>query len=476
MKKEYRLRGSLLAKLAAFFILAISFMLGVVALMITSLFVDQNVYYYQSTQAATQVLARELMVNHAWEEMHEFRDWYFNGGEKKVGENYVIDRNFSIELYKEDELCWGNYSGEETPYSFTYIFEEWVLNEKTEANGQPKYTTKEFICYLYVDNSFPYDDEYCMAYNHAVYLCELRYIVPVVAVVAFVTCLICFIFLMCSSGYQKRKDELSPSILAPLHLDVLTLVFGGITLMGLILFFESINGSTIFGLVAGVVIATILLAWDTIYCMEFALRLKMGHWWKHTLCYVLIRIIWRVLRFVGKGMITVVKGIPLVLNTAIVYCGICIIEFIGLCLWSRYSELVIMWFLEKVVLLFVVLYVALVCKRLLEGSAALAEGDLSYKIDTSKMFLDFKEHGENLNQIGQGIAKAVNERMKSEHLKTELITNVSHDLKTPLTSIINYADLLGNMAALEEGMEKEKVAEYSEVLLRQSKRLKKLLD
>ena len=61
--------------------------------------------------------------------------------------------------------------------------------------------------------------------------------------------------------------------------------------------------------------------------------------------------------------------------------------------------------------------------------------------------------------------------MKSEHLKTELITNVSHDLKTPLTSIINYADLLGTQNA-----DPEQVAEYAEVLLRQSKRLKKLLD
>ena len=61
--------------------------------------------------------------------------------------------------------------------------------------------------------------------------------------------------------------------------------------------------------------------------------------------------------------------------------------------------------------------------------------------------------------------------MKSEHLKTELITNVSHDLKTPLTSIINYADLIGS-----ERLENEKVKEYAEVLLRQSRRLKKLLE
>lgn len=123
------------------------------------------------------------------------------------------------------------------------------------------------------------------------------------------------------------------------------------------------------------------------------------------------------------------------------------------------------------------------CKELQEGSEALAEGNLNYKLDTSHMGLSFKEHGENLNRIGEGISAAVEQRMKSEHLKTELITNVSHDIKTPLTSIINYADLIGKEVeentATENGLttetdsEKEqRLSEYAEVLLRQSRKLK----
>lgn len=110
-------------------------------------------------------------------------------------------------------------------------------------------------------------------------------------------------------------------------------------------------------------------------------------------------------------------------------------------------------------------------QELYKCAKEMAEGNLDRKADTSKMFWVFRAHGEHLNQISDGMAKAVNERMKSEHLKTELITNVSHDIKTPLTSIINYVDLLekGN---LDEKTEQEYIA----VLSRQSARLKKLIE
>lgn len=110
-------------------------------------------------------------------------------------------------------------------------------------------------------------------------------------------------------------------------------------------------------------------------------------------------------------------------------------------------------------------------KKLKEAGRSLANGEFDRKIDTKELFLDLKEHGEDLNSISEGMTKAVEERMKSERFKTELITNVSHDIKTPLTSIINYVDLLAS-----EGITDEKTAEYIDVLDRQSKRLKKLTD
>ncbi len=107
------------------------------------------------------------------------------------------------------------------------------------------------------------------------------------------------------------------------------------------------------------------------------------------------------------------------------------------------------------------------------GTQAIVGGEPDAAIDTTGMkhFPDLKEHAEQLGDLGNAINSAVEERMRSERMKAELITNVSHDLKTPLTSIINYVDLLKKVE-----IPSEKAREYIEVLDRKSQRLKKLTE
>jgi len=105
----------------------------------------------------------------------------------------------------------------------------------------------------------------------------------------------------------------------------------------------------------------------------------------------------------------------------------------------------------------------------------MADGNIHKKTDPSKLFFVFRKQAEGLNSLGDGLQAAVEAQMKSERLKTELITNVSHDIKTPLTSIINYSDLL----LAETGREIQpdgKAAEYAETIYRHSLRLKKLTE
>ena len=110
-------------------------------------------------------------------------------------------------------------------------------------------------------------------------------------------------------------------------------------------------------------------------------------------------------------------------------------------------------------------------KQIRRGTQEIIGGNPNYHIDTRRMLPDLRGHADELNNLGHAISSAVDDRLKSEHFKAELITNVSHDLKTPLTSIINYVDLLK-----KEDIDNPKAAEYIEVLDRKSQRLKKLTE
>lgn len=106
-----------------------------------------------------------------------------------------------------------------------------------------------------------------------------------------------------------------------------------------------------------------------------------------------------------------------------------------------------------------------------KGLAAIAQGNLDYQIDTTEMSAENREMGEEVNRVRNGLKLAVEAQIKSERLKTDLIANVSHDIKTPLTSIINYVDILKR-----ENIEDEKIAGYIDILDRKSGRLKQLTE
>lgn len=343
---------------------------------------------------------------------------------------------------------------------------------------------------LTVNPSLPKEDEYALIYHQAEQFYDNRNVIPVVCCVGTILALLCFIFLLCSAGHKNGREGITPSAIHEIHLDVYTVVVAVGAFTGLYLAFGWIGMNPgMINLIVLVVLFAAEVIWCTLYFMELAIRLKMGKWWQNTILYRVFRFFGRFCKRVFRGIVKLIRGIPMVWRTALLCLAVCVAEFFGLILF--YNDRVVLlffWAIEKFILCGAITFVALMCKELQEGSEALADGDLNYKLDTSHMVLSFKEHGENLNSIGEGISAAVEQRMKSEHLKTELITNVSHDIKTPLTSIINYADLIGKEvsgdvkdtgdgAGTETAQEREQhISEYAEVLLRQSQKLKKLLD
>lgn len=206
------------------------------------------------------------------------------------------------------------------------------------------------------------------------------------------------------------------------------------------------------------------------FWMTLCARVKLGRWWENTVCCWLLRLCRRVLRWCWRvlcrawgALAGFVRGIPLVWRTAV---GCCVIGVLLFALESNHADGLLLMLIA--VLSVAACLLSMQLRRLQKGGEALAAGDLTSQVDTSHMYFDLKHHGENLNAISRGMSIAVEQKLKSERLKTELITNVSHDIKTPLTSIVNYIDLLQR----EHTPEQER--EYLAVLDRQAHKLKKL--
>lgn len=278
-----------------------------------------------------------------------------------------------------------------------------------------------------------------------------------------------FCFLVYAAGHRRGSEGIVLTWFDRIPVDVLSVCtcVAECTMLGVFFYiirelniYESIYACIwLFGIVG---IAMTILGIE--YVLSLCVRIKAGKWWRNSFCY-------RVYSRIRDMVVCVFRNIGLLWKIVFVIGAVSFIEFCVLVGFYDRGGILLMWLLEKLVLCAVVFSLAIQMYELQKASRHMAEGNLSYKINVDKMFWECRKHGENLNKIGEGMAKAVDERMKSERFKTELITNVSHDIKTPLTSIINYVDLLG-----KEELHNEKASEYLEVLDRQSSKLKKLIE
>ena len=385
------------------------------------------------------------------------KNWSYDGG-KKDG-----DMEFSGTWYHE------KYKG---------AAENWYTQYRNDGqNYQLLGTVEATIC---LAEEFNEQDIYFFVDRVISLIYAMRYWVYGIGFGAAVLAIAAFVFLMCASGRKNGLPTAQPGWGTKIPFDLLT----GMTALVGFLMMQVMVEATYYGpdiemvpicIIFGIALMVICLGW----CMSFATRIKLGRWWKNTVIYfalkialIVLRKIWHGVCACFRGVVSLCGAIPLVWKTALGLAAIALIEVLVIAgAYCEFDVLMTFWFVKHLVLVPLVLYVALMLRKLQKGGKALASGDLGYQVDTKRMFWDFKRHGENLNSIGVGMTAAVEQRLKSERMKTELITNVSHDIKTPLTSIINYADLIE-----KEKCDNPTITEYAGVLHRQSDRLKRLID
>lgn len=336
--------------------------------------------------------------------------------------------------------------------------------------------SKDYVFYIKINHAFPKTDYYSILFDITRISYQLRYPLFGIVPLSFLLWLLCFVMLMSVSARRPDSEELHPGPLHKVPFDIVLLIYSAV-LVVFILIIASIwyDNNEIPIIIITSILLLISIHLQTGLCMGIAARIKDKSFLPNTVTFRLLRWIGKGFRYLWKGirhLWNAVHYIPMIWRTILITLGIVIVN--GLLLLLAYDlpeGAILLYIIQCILVVPPIFYLAFQLRKLQQAGIALAAGDLNYHTDTRGMFWDFKRHGENLNDIAKGMVTAVEKQLKSERLKTELITNVSHDIKTPLTSIISYSTLIS-----EEPCDNEHIHEYADALIRQSDRLKRLIE
>ncbi|MBQ1827448.1 MAG: HAMP domain-containing histidine kinase [Erysipelotrichaceae bacterium] len=299
---------------------------------------------------------------------------------------------------------------------------------------------------------------------------SLRFAIYFIALLSAAVCVISFIILMSVAGRRNGDEEVHPGILHSVPYDLL---LGAYIIFSIGLCFiadEMRYLEPIAFAIAFVIIFIVGIA----MAMSLATHLKDNTLISKSFIVFCFRLLFAVIIWIKDKIAALfhllVEKIPLLWKYLLLMAAICLASFLITVIYDTSTRMTL-WLIETLLLCSFGFYVLLNMQKLKVSGQKLAQGDLSYTTETRKLLPEFRKHAENLNSLAKGMNIAVQQSIKSEKMKTELITNVSHDLKTPLTSLVNYSSLIAN-----EKTDNPKIAEYSEVLLRQSEKLKRLID
>ena len=447
-----RLLGSTAAKIAVFLCLCVLIPLTAAGAFGTIYCYESGVYAEKAEFQKSRIC--QDFVRSRLSDLKQFVYWNDVSAIPQT-EFYYDDTSFAYKIKDEK----GNVVIDTTKDRSVLSYEGYVIYE-VDSYGEH---TKEYTADGYVNLPVAPTDSlylYKVVYDMQSKLLEMTVAVGIASIILLV-------WLLCSAGYGK-DGTVALRGLNRCWLDVFAVICGTVFFGGAEIAVDQINYASntaakiaVIGIELVIMTAVLLF-----FLMSAAAHFKTKGWWRHTAIYNIVMAVWRFIKWV-------VCSLPRVWKLLLVYGIFVLVNLIGISLfWLDGNALALLTVIITDIcgIVFMIFFSNQIGKLRI-ASEALAAGNYEYKTDASSMWFGLKKQANNLNSAATGMSKAVDARMKSERFKTELITNVSHDLKTPLTSIVSYVDLLK-----KENIESEKAREYIEVIDRQSKKLKKLTE
>ncbi len=301
-------------------------------------------------------------------------------------------------------------------------------------------------------------DRYAMLSRSTERIYRARYLIPVISILSLAASAALYIFLLASAGLRRGTNEIVQTPVGRLPLDIYTLLFLTLPVCELIVLSYLRPHESI--VLAAICIDSLPFL---LYSMGVAVRIKSGD-------AVSGMLVSRALRAVKLT----VRHIPTVAKAAAAAACFFVAELVMIVITCADEYFFLFWLIRSVIVFVLLVRYSYNIASLRQSCEEISGGNLSFRVPTEELSGELKRFGEALNGIGGLVEQSVDDAKRSERFKAELITNVSHDIKTPLTSIINYTDLIRR--ELDSGGDMNRISDYSEVLSRQSAKLKRLLD
>lgn len=343
--------------------------------------------------------------------------------------------------------------------------EGYVYNHCYYFGKEPQVTRYYFWIFSSLDLEKGYNDDFAKVTAEQELLRNIRDIVIPSCVAFTMMFLVSMGYLVLTAGHRKGKQEIYLRMVDKIPFIVYVFVVVSV----IALCYQKIELEIVWMDMKTPLLLAVIGFFLLAFVLSTIVRIKAKCFWKYTLYHYVKNykaIIYKMMRDMPRAFWKI----------AGIFIGISVIELILLIVVMIISSLNlgIILFIFSVLKIAEILFASIIVRQTIpiqEASEKIAAGDFEKQIITQNLFGGFKTHAEYMNAAAQGIATAVEEQVKSECFRTELITNVSQKIKMPLSSIIHYIELLR-----EENLQKKEILEYIDILERQSLRLGKLVE